>query len=308
MMEVFLGKIAFTYLLLPLLAMLFAILFLAVAKKNKLLGNKKLIVFFLLSVLIMVFPALAGFVDYYFVPYIYAMSQVIYLVLGYCCLVSFQNFIPEMEKRGFAFEFLLIFLLMSICMALYALVFNLCSELPLGIWASTCMFPFLFISLFRKAYRAYLQIPLEIYSIWHCGKHTKEPDYMNINSSELMLVELELYKQENDPVPSYISAKAVESITFGDWFELCITDYNKEYPRSVIAYMDKEHPYGWIFYVKPSFFRRRVYINPYLSWKDNNVKSKCTIVAKRVQQEADNNQIINTQIEKENETENLTIS
>lgn len=308
MMEVFLGKIAFTYLLLPLIAMLFAILFVAVAKKNKLLGNKKLIVFFLLSVLIMILPALAGFVDYYFVPYIYILSQVIYLGLGYCCLISLQSFIPEMEKRGFAFEFLLIFLLMSVCMALYALVFNLCSELPLGIWASTCMLPFLFISLFRKAYRTYLQIPLEIYNVWYCGEHKNGLDYMDINSSELMLVELELYKQEDDPVPSYISAKAIESITFGDWFQLCVTDYNKEYPRNVIAYDDNGKSYGWIFYIKPSFFRSRIYIDPYLSWKDNHIKSKCTIIAKRVYKEIDSNQIVNTQIKKENETENLTLS
>ena len=45
-------------------------------------------------------------------------------------------------------------------------VFDLCNDLQYGLWASTAMLPFLFVSVFRRTYYSFLDIPLEIYKVY----------------------------------------------------------------------------------------------------------------------------------------------
>lgn len=284
-MNEFLGQLALSYLLLPLIAILFGVVLFSIAKKNKLLADKKVVLVFILCVLLMIFPAVCGFVDYLFVPYIYIILQIYYIIIGYCYLLALPKYLPGLSEKSYGFELLVLLLLMLISMLLFALVFNLCSELPLGLWASTCILPFIFVSLFRQAYRTYLCIPLEIYKIWECIDNVSSFDNSSIDSRELVLVDIEVYKDVNDDHPSYISAKAADTMVFGNWFQRFVTDYNTEYPRSQISYHDGANPYGWIFYVKQSFFKRRKYIDPDLTLVENNVKGGNTIIVMRVKRE-----------------------
>ena len=70
-MEDFLGRFLTSYVLFPLIAFLLGGVVFLIAKKNKLMGNRKLITYALVTVLILVLPALTGFVEQYFIPYIY---------------------------------------------------------------------------------------------------------------------------------------------------------------------------------------------------------------------------------------------
>lgn len=60
-----------SYLLMPVLTVIFGIAAYFIARKNKLLNNKKLIVYLLLCGIVLALPALSGFMDYSFMPYIY---------------------------------------------------------------------------------------------------------------------------------------------------------------------------------------------------------------------------------------------
>lgn len=288
-MNEFLGQIALSYLLLPVIAILFGVVLFFIAKKNKLLADKKVVAVFILCILLLVFPALCGFIDYLFVPYIYIVLQLYYLILGYCYLLALPKYLPGLSDKNYGYELLVLLLIMIISMLIFALIFNLCSELSLGLWASTCIIPFIFVSLFRQAYRSYIKIPLEIYKIWECLDNVVNFDYSSIDSRELVLVDIELYKDVNDDHPSCISAKAADTMVFGNWFQRFVTDYNTEYPRSQISYNDGERPYGWIFYVKASFFKQRKYIDPDLTLIENNVRGGNVIIAKRVRREIVNN-------------------
>lgn len=69
-----------------------------------------------------------------------------------------------------------------------------------------------------------------------------------------MVVEVELTRNpETDSETVRISAQAVETMIFGEWFQIFVQDYNKKFPAKHIACNDDQTTYGWIFYVKPSF-------------------------------------------------------
>lgn len=284
-MEAFFGKFVMSYLLFPVIAFLLGCVVFVIAKKNKLLSNKRLIAYVLLSLLLLSLPALTGFIDYIFIPYIYIVLQLFYLAAGFYHLKAIGHFLPDFQEKPYAIEFTFTLVLAIIGMAFFSLVFNLCSDLQYGLWASTCIVPFVFISLLRKSYQLYLDIPLEIYKIWEGTDERSAPDYSSIDPSELMVVDMEFSRKTTDTVPVHISVKAADSMMFGYWFQRCVNDYNRKYPMNRISYYDPNYPYGWIFYVKPSFFKPRKYIDPELSFEENRIKGGCTIIAKRVRKE-----------------------
>ena len=78
-----------------------------------------------------------------------------------------------------------------------------------------------------------------------------------------------------------ITAKTSENLKFRSWFLIFLTDYNFKNPLKPINYYTELNNYGWIFYTKSSFFHRRHYIDPLLSFKENNIGPHSTIIARR---------------------------
>ncbi len=71
-----------SYLLMPVLTVIFGIAAYFIARKNKLLNNKKLIVYLLLCGIVLALPGLSGFMDYNFMPYIYVLLAILYWTAG----------------------------------------------------------------------------------------------------------------------------------------------------------------------------------------------------------------------------------
>ncbi|MDR1347218.1 MAG: TssN family type VI secretion system protein [Prevotellaceae bacterium] len=280
-METFFGKVALMYLVMPVMCILLGFLMYFVAKKNKLLSNKKLILYFLLACVLLAVPALLGFTDYTFMPYGYMILSVIYLLLGYLNLILTGRFIKDIKDKPYGVELFLQFTVMVIGAVLFSLVFNLCNELQYGPWASTCILPFILPSLFRKAYRSYIRIPVEIYSVWTYQDEKNEIDIEDFDSSAIIVVELEIFKQVEDVKHLNIKAKASENAPFGVWFKMFIHHYNTKSPDYMIAASDEANSYGWMFYVNTLGFWKRS-IDPALSFAENRIKDKKVITAKRV--------------------------
>jgi len=279
------GRFIFLYLLLPILGFVLGLVMFIIAKKNKLISNKKAVYYFLATCIILALPALLGFINYWFMPYAYVSMQVVYLVLGWFNLKVLNSVVRDLKEKPYYIEFLIILVVMLISAGVFSLVFNLCNELQYGIWACTCILPFIFVSLFKKAYKSYLAIPLEVYKIWSYNREEQEARDEYFDSNEILVVELELFKQVTDTEPLNIKAKSSDKIPFGLWFQIFLNDYNKKSPLSPIAYTDAEESYGWIFYVTTPFLARRKYIDPDLSFVENKIKDKHVIMAKRVQYE-----------------------
>lgn len=81
-MNPFFQTLAFTYLLYPILGLLLVGLGIFIAKKNALLGNKRLVGYTIGAIALLILPALLGFLDYGFMPINYIALMAIYLILG----------------------------------------------------------------------------------------------------------------------------------------------------------------------------------------------------------------------------------
>ncbi len=269
------------YILYPILAILLVFISVLVAKKNSLLKNKRLVLFFILCLLALCLPSLLGLLDYTFMPYGYILSAVIYLILGIISLPVIKW--AKKSKPKFSFEIVLLGLLLLLGMIAYGFLFNLFNELNYGFWASTSLILFIGPSLFMKTYHSFAEIPAEIYKIWEFSKSEAFDGYDYIDYNKLQVVQLELFKNQDDPSPVTINAKAPENIPFGMWFRQVLMDYNKKSPSSPIIYQTQGNEEGWIFYVKESFFKTRNYIDYSKTFKENKIGEQYKIVAKRVE-------------------------
>jgi len=275
-----------SYLFMPMLAIIMATIALFMAKKNKLLSNRKLIFFVLLVSVFLCIPALLGLIPYAFMPYLYIVLQVFYMILGYYSVIFLRKHIPNIEKKKnpFLIIFLFQFVVMFVGAALFSTVFNLCSELKYGIWACTCMISFIFPLLFWETYNKYMIIPPEIHKTWSFSKESQTFS-TPIDYDRLLVMEIELFKTLADAAPMKIKVKAPHNMPFGVWFKTFLADYNYKFPREQIEYDDPVNSYSWIFYIKRSFFLPRKYIDYDLTLAENRIKEKHTILAKRVSEE-----------------------
>ena len=275
-----------SYLLMPLLTLIFGVAAYFIARKNKLLNNKKLIIYLLLSGIVLALPGLFGFLDYSFMPYVYILLAILYWVAGYYNQFLLRKvFSSGKEMPSFGIRSLLVISVTLLGAGLFSLVFNLCNELQYGFWASTCLLPFVFPLLYTQTAACYFDIPLEIYKVW---KYSEEYDseLLHINRERSIVVDVDIFRKVDDPASERITGKASEDVLFGQWFQRMIDDCNLKSPSSPIVYRHEGGAYyEWVFYTKPSFFRRRSYIDPDLTFAGNRLRRHDVIIAKRVANE-----------------------
>lgn len=98
-----------SYLLMPLLTIIFGVVAYFIARKNKLLNNKRLIVYLLLSGIVLALPGLAGFMNYNFMPYMYILLVVVYWIAGYYNRMVLRKVFSSSsnEQPSFGIQFLI---------------------------------------------------------------------------------------------------------------------------------------------------------------------------------------------------------
>lgn len=278
-----------TYLIYPILMIVMTFFAAMIAKKNKLLKNKRLITYTLLSMLILAAPALLGFLHYNFMPWAYIGLAVAYLIVGYYNDKLLPWAFKKQQGKGntgenelkYRTKIIYTVIQLTFGILLFVLVFNLCNELKYGIWAATAMVPFVLASILQRTYDIFIHIPPLVYKIWNYGSCAGFANPEDIDHSKLKVVLLELFKKEGDPEPIHINAKAPEELLLGDWIKLIFEDYNKKTPHAPIDVFDYEDG-GWIFYVKSWFLAPRRYLDYELTVARNRIKERHLIVAKRV--------------------------
>ena len=279
-------KFLTSYLIMPLMAVILTFVAYLISKKNKLFPKKKTIFFVLLIGLLLSIPGLLGFLNYEFMPYYYVALFILYLFLGWCNIGWMRTIIPGLTQKDASYivEFFVHFIVMFIGAAFFSLIFNLCNELQYGFWACTCVFAFIFPSLFSETYKRYMDIPLEVHKTWYYSHSETLSDFEYMDYNKLMVMELEFFKQVNDKNSTKVKVKAPDNLAFGIWFQKFIVDYNVKFPVTPIELKDGEKGgnFGWIFYVKRSFFLPRKYVDFELTIPQNGIGEKHTIIAKRV--------------------------
>ncbi|MEE1083739.1 MAG: TssN family type VI secretion system protein [Paludibacteraceae bacterium] len=279
-MSIEFGKFVVNYLLFPVIVLILGLLSVVIAKKNKLLSDKKAVITVLGSSLFYSLFGFSGFFGMTFMPYVYLFIQFLFLLLGFVNQKLLSHFIPQLKSMGLIFVVLLQFF---ISWAVFAIIFNITNELQYGFWAGTCLLPILFYPLFVVTYQCYLSIPAEIYKIRvYRDSETFEPPHAELDVSQVMVVGINVPKYVGDENEAIVNSKSLKSFVLGEWFGMIINDYNAQHLDNQVELFDKEGSYGWIFYTEKSFFKSRKYLDPDLTFESNGLVNNCMIVARRV--------------------------
>lgn len=271
------------YLLMPVVMLILGLISLVIAKKNELLSNRKAVTYVLLSSLFFSLFGFSGCFGMYYLPSMFVFLQFLYLLLGWANYALLMHFASGLKEKHPGFMFLVITLQAVISWALFALIFNLTNGFQYGYWAATPVLLLYFIPLFICMYKAYLQIPAEIYKMRIYNSTERfEPPQASIDVEKLLVCEIEVSRTIEDKDPIRIKAKTMRSFVFGEWFGMIVTDYNTKKLDKQIEICDDGNPYGWIFYTEQSFLRSRKYLDPDLTFEQNKLEESDVIVAKRV--------------------------
>ena len=127
-MSIEFGKFVVNYLLFPVIVLILGLLSVVIAKKNKLLSDKKAVITVLGSSLFYSLFGLSGFFGMTFMPYVYLFIQFLFLLLGFVNQKLLSHFIPQLKSMGLIFVVVLQFL---ISWAVFAIIFNFTNELPI---------------------------------------------------------------------------------------------------------------------------------------------------------------------------------
>jgi len=271
------------YLLFPLIFMVSTAILTVVNKKNQFLSNKKLIVGVLLTGIILAIPGFLGFLSFNFMPWGFLICQIIYLILGILFVYLLTKYYPKemTDRKLFLFFATLISTFLSIY--LFQLAFNWLSTVYFGWWAAGSIATFFVPLIFWWAYVALLNIPSEIYKIWRYPATPLDINMDHFDFDKLLVLELELYKKSTDPEPLKVKVKAPANMNFGIWFHKFIDDYNLKFAKNPVEFKNEDlDSYNWIFFIKTSFFKRNIFIDPDLDITQNAITEKMTIYAKRV--------------------------
>lgn len=268
------------YIIFPVIALLTGIAAYQLNRYLKLLSTKKILITMLVSTLALGIPGLLGWLDYDFMPYVYIVLGIIYFILGVYAIILIRHILPSARHEEYRYE--IVFLVIQLIMgaALFSLLFNLCNELQYGLWAWTCLIPYLLPSLYRQTYYSYLDIPLEIHQVWMYNQDKVVNPYYFDDSHEPIWIDM--CKQSDDHTLNRIGARFRGDQIFGEWFQHVIEDNNLKKPEDPIQYYDDTKPFGWIFYVKPSIFLPKRYIDPNETISRCRLKSSDIITARRV--------------------------
>lgn len=282
-MNQYLESLTMTYLLWPLLGLLLVGLGIFIAKKNALLSNKRLIGYVLAAIAVLTLPALLGFLNYAFMPYGYLAISALCLILGWYNTRLIAWVFKDTDYK-YRHEIILTLFLQLTGMLFFTLVFNLCNDLQYGLWASTSLLSFVFVSLFVQSYRLFLAIPEPIYTLWKFGDSGNLDAYSGIGIGRLIVVTLEIYKEDGDRKALHLKGKISDNVPFGVWARRLIEDHNQNFPLSPISYTTDGQQDNWIFYVHNSVLLPKRYLDCSLTVGDNRIRDNSFIVAKRIKE------------------------
>lgn len=274
------------YLLLPILALLWAVGLGLLNHRKGLLSLRQLLLVVGLFGLPMALAGLAGLLEMAFMPWYYLGWQAAFLGLGIFYVRQLDHLLGEDRRPQAVFVHLLTGVILLLGGYSFSLLFNYLSTLHYGLWAATCVLPFYVPLLFVRAFEALVGIPNEIRQIWHYPRHAAEVVFDDVDPYRLMILAVELHKRPGSGEPPVkVKARTPGDLPFGVWFQKFIDDYNYKFPNEPIQTTNaSEQEYGWLFYcVRPSLFSLRRYINTDLSIARNKLTERDLIVAKRVE-------------------------
>ena len=277
-----------SHLLIPTLLIVLALPLVLLQKKLPFIKLKELFLYLIISGVILSLPGLLGFTGISFNPYWYLIASVLYLLFGWIHLRQLMKRFKGQDVPfwlSVIFELLLTFFTLLLGVYLFTYIFNWLSPFQgYALLSASCSISFLIPLFFYYSYMQLLSIPFSIYRAWRYDVNRNIADFDGFDLTQLKVVSIELAKNVEEGSQFRIKAKMPASgLTFGDWFQKVLDDYNFKNGTNAIALFDEEGLYyTWVFYVKRSFFHLRHYINFDLDSTENKIRENDIIICKRV--------------------------
>lgn len=276
------------YLIIPTVLVVLVFVLILLKKKLPFVKSKELILYLLIGGILLGLPGVFGFAGNTFNPYWYLIASILYFLLGWIHLNQIgKRFQAQDVSTG-------LLLLFELTITVFTLLFGVLLFTYLFDWLSpfrgyallsaSCSLTFLIPLLFSYSYVQFLKIPFSIYKAWNYDKNKQLIDFDGFDLNKLMVVTLELSKNGGDGNQFRIKAKTLlTGITYGDWFQKVLEDYNFKNATNAIELCNEEGVYyTWIFYVKRSLFHFRHYIDFDLDMAQNSIRENDVIICKRV--------------------------
>ncbi|MDX8340120.1 TssN family type VI secretion system protein [Draconibacterium sp. IB214405] len=266
---------------------LLALIFLGLLLKNKNVKSsflKTLIYAVLLAVIIGAggFLGLKSLIDISY-NLTYILLGIWMLVLGVTNVFILKNIMAWCDQKSFGTELMFTFFTAILGGIVLQLVFVLTDfKFFAGVYLIT-LFLFVLPYVFYGSVLRYMAIPVKILRKWYypVDKHIEDPSDREMEMP--LVVGFEFKKKHDDVGMTSFRAKAPKEMIFGKLFYYFINDYNHRNPDEKIEFLnEKEKPWGWIFYIKPSWFSKIRYIDPEETNSFNLIKENSVIVCKRL--------------------------
>ncbi len=143
--------------------------------------------------------------------------------------------------------------------------------------------PFLLPYFFWQSYLAWQAIPHRQYKLWRYNPLAHGPDLSRMDLNNFMVVHFWMTRRYGEALYHDFSSKAPYQMRLSDLFAIFLTDYNQLKPDQALQYMDGQgQTFGWLFYAKQPWWRRRHYYDPDRTFQDNFLRQGSIIVAQRV--------------------------
>jgi hypothetical protein len=248
--------------------------------------KKETIIYLVITSLWMGITCLTGFlglIDNLFLFFI--IIQVLILIIGSLNAYFLYRFLPWASKDKFVWEFLYSFVIACFGAIFFLLGFTFLLHIAAFQYVMLSSFVWFFVPFFFvQAYHRYLAIPSRIYKTWQYPVGREIPDPLDSELVSLFVISFVFHKKMNDSEITTFRAKAPAKMVFGRLFYYFINDYSDRHRESPIEFLDQEnHPYGWVFYHKPFWIRRR-YIDPDQFISKNHIKENSVIYCKRIKE------------------------
>jgi hypothetical protein len=234
---------------------------------------------------------IAGISGFYVVNesifYYYIHLQAMILILGILHAILLYSLIKWTDKTKFLWEFLYTLAIVFLGIVVFLLTYkHLLRVHVLQYQVLTAVTWFFVPFLFARALERFRMIPARIFRKWFYPVGQEINDPLDSELVSLLVISFVFHKKLNDPEITTFRAKAPSNMEFGRLFYYFVNDYNDRHREGPIEFLDQEnHPHGWIFYHKPSWFRKKRYIDPEKIIKVNRIRENSVIICQRIKEE-----------------------
>lgn len=246
--------------------------------------KKITLVYILISALIYGLLGFIGFLEQYIHFYFaFFLSGAYFICLGIFNNIVARHYLPWYDEINFLFGLIFNIIIAALGTIIYLYIYYYLPQMGVNKFHLFNVVLYFVPFLVQRSVDYYFDIPKSDFKKWlyPIGKEIEDPSEYEMESP--LVVAFEFQKRFDNNNVTIFRAKAPKHMEFGKLFYYFILDYNTKHNDSKIEYIyEKSKSYCWVFYIKPIWFGRRVYLDPEKTVAENYIEEDAVIIAQRV--------------------------